>query len=216
MGRSLSCRQKNILEELRTLLSLAEYSVNKPQPGVCDGLRRRNSWGEAIHHPIPKSQFRCTTEERVAKCRQSLADAVSESWTHADTASAELKLTVPEDATVMADRNRLLQVFENLFRNTVDPNDLPLAVRVGLLDGPDVNSDAGHQGGLFIEDDGDGIPADERGEVFAHGHTTSEEGTGFGLSIVTDVVDAHGWDIIIAESDEGGARFEITGVEIDV
>jgi signal transduction histidine kinase len=67
----------------------------------------------------------------------------------------------------------------------------------------------------IIEDDGDGIPADERDEAFDYGHTTRDEGTGFGLSIVADIVDAHDWHISITESNEGGARFEISGVQID-
>lgn len=41
------------------------------------------------------------------------------------------------------------------------------------------------------------------------------EGTGFGLSIVADVVDAHDWDIRVTESNDGGARFDIAGVTID-
>jgi signal transduction histidine kinase len=36
---------------------------------------------------------------------------------------------------------------------------------------------------------------------------------GVGLTIVADVVEAHGWDITVTESMAGGARFEITGVE---
>jgi signal transduction histidine kinase len=51
--------------------------------------------------------------------------------------------------------------------------------------------------------------------VFDRGYTTSEDGTGFGLSIVEEIVDAHGWDIAVAESEDGGARFEITGIDRD-
>jgi len=39
------------------------------------------------------------------------------------------------------------------------------------------------------------------------------DGTGFGLAIVTDIVEAHGWQISVADSDEGGTRFEISDVE---
>jgi signal transduction histidine kinase len=44
------------------------------------------------------------------------------------------------------------------------------------------------------------------------GYTSSEDGTGFGLSIVEQIVDAHDWSIDVTDSEEGGARFEITGV----
>jgi signal transduction histidine kinase len=67
--------------------------------------------------------------------------------------------------------------------------------------------------GFYIEDDGPGIPEDERDDVFDAGFSTNEEGNGFGLSIVKRIVEAHGWEICITESSEGGTRFEITGVE---
>ena len=144
--------------------------------------------------------------------RVPLADVATESWETAQTDDANFELTVNESTTIRADRDRLRHIFENIFRNAVDHNDHPLTVRVGLLEGTEADS---QQVGFFIEDDGDGIPADERDTVFDYGHTTSDEGTGFGLSIVRDVVDAHDWDIRIAESDEGGARFEFGGVEIN-
>ena len=67
--------------------------------------------------------------------------------------------------------------------------------------------------GFYVADDGPGIPADERTDVFDRGYSTAEEGTGFGLAIVREIVDAHGWSVRATESEAGGARFEITGVE---
>jgi signal transduction histidine kinase len=48
--------------------------------------------------------------------------------------------------------------------------------------------------------------------VFEAGYSTVTDGTGFGLSIVKDVVDAHGWDIRVTDGTNDGARFEITGI----
>jgi len=66
--------------------------------------------------------------------------------------------------------------------------------------------------GFYVEDDGPGIPADERDHVFDAGYSTADEGTGFRLSIVKQVADAHGWTIRVTEGTGGGARFEVTGV----
>jgi hypothetical protein len=53
--------------------------------------------------------------------------------------------------------------------------------------------------------------------VFDHGHTGSEDGTGFGLAIVERIVEAHGWSVAAGGSSSGGARFEIrTGAGRDV
>jgi signal transduction histidine kinase len=111
-------------------------------------------------------------------------------------------LEVADDLRFQADPARLQQCFENLFRNAFEHGGDADTVRVGALDGD----------GFYVEDDGEGIPAAERDEVFEYGFTTSEAGTGFGLGIVSEVVDAHGWTISVTEGADGGARFEVRGV----
>jgi PAS domain S-box-containing protein len=64
--------------------------------------------------------------------------------------------------------------------------------------------------GFYVADDGPGIPEEKREKVFEHGHTTAEDGSGLGLSIVSSIVDAHGWTVRVGESEAGGARFEIS------
>jgi signal transduction histidine kinase len=87
-------------------------------------------------------------------------------------------------------------------RNAIEHTEQTVTVTIGEF-----------EDGFYIEDDGDGIPEDERDDVFAPGYTTTDDGTGFGLSIVSDIVEAHGWEIRLTDSADGGARFEITGVE---
>ena len=58
-----------------------------------------------------------------------------------------------------------------------------------------------------------GIPKEEREDIFEAGYSTAEEGTGFGLQITKQIVDAHGWDVRVTDSDDDGAQFEITGVD---
>ncbi|KOX91322.1 chemotaxis protein CheY [Haloarcula rubripromontorii] len=106
---------------------------------------------------------------------------------------------------IKADTDQLRHLLENLFRNTIDHAGLDVTVVVGEIFG-DAN-------GFYIEDDGPGIPEEDRETVFEAGYSTSESGTGLGLNIVKRVVDAHGWDIRATESSIGGTRFEITGLE---
>jgi nitrogen-specific signal transduction histidine kinase len=143
----------------------------------------------------------------------SLGDLVTEVWETLETDDAELECHVG-DTTVEADLARLFQVFENLLGNALVHNDTPLTVRVGRLD-VDRDLAAGDAlGGFFVEDDGRGIPGDEREEIFEYGYTTDEVGNGYGLSIVRQIVEAHGWELHATEGSDGGARFAITGVEI--
>ncbi len=67
--------------------------------------------------------------------------------------------------------------------------------------------------GFFVEDDGPGVDPEDRDQIFDAGYSTKTKGTGFGLSIVREIVNAHDWTIRVTEGEDGGARFEITGVE---
>ena len=69
-------------------------------------------------------------------------------------------------------------------------------------------------GGFYVADDGPGISPAEREDVLTFGYSTAEGGTGFGLAIVSEIAEAHGWDLGVTESSAGGARFEITGVAV--
>lgn len=122
-------------------------------------------------------------------------------WDDCELAPATLE--VESSTTLRADRDRLHEVFTNLFENTVMHGGSAVTVRVGTFD-------AGERAGFYVEDDGEGIPADEQATVFEWGRSTSREGTGFGLAIVEEIVAAHGWEIDVGDSETGGARFEIT------
>lgn len=68
--------------------------------------------------------------------------------------------------------------------------------------------------GFYFADDGVGIPADKRAAVFESGYSSSATGTGLGLNIVQQIVDAHGWQLTLRESESGGTRFDFIGVEV--
>ncbi|UIO99609.1 HAMP domain-containing histidine kinase [Halobaculum sp. CBA1158] len=135
-------------------------------------------------------------------------------------ATAEATLSVETAATVRADSDRLRQLLENLFGNAIEHGGSNVTVTVGAIEGDsgdgDSNGDSDSDGdGFYVADDGPGIPEGVRESVFESGYSTDDDGTGFGLAIVAEIVGAHGWEIRATESAEGGARFEITGVTVD-
>ena len=130
----------------------------------------------------------------------SLTALVEECWQVVPDDQATL--VVDDDRTVAADRSRLRQLLENLFMNAVEHGGSDVSISVGGVDD-----------GFYIADDGVGIPDSERDRIFESGYSTTADGTGFGLRIVKQIVDAHGWEITATDSDSGGTRFEITGVE---
>jgi PAS domain S-box-containing protein len=151
--------------------------------------------------------------------RVELSAVASAAWEMVETGDATL--AVEGEQTITADRNRIQQLLENLFRNAVEHGSSPdpppgrqdaldhggdgVSVTVGPLD----------DRGFYVADDGPGIPADERDAIFDHGYTTTATGTGFGLAIVESIVDAHGGTVSVTESESGGARFEIRNVDVD-
>ncbi|GAB3700903.1 sensor histidine kinase [Halorubrum pallidum] len=133
----------------------------------------------------------------------SLKSCVDDAWEGIQTSDATLTIAF-EDTTIRADEPRLKRLFENLFRNAVEHGGESVSIEVGVT-----------ENGLYVADDGPGIPASERELVFEAGYSGTTENTGFGLSIVHRVADAHGWKIFITDSTTGGARFEITGVQTE-
>jgi PAS domain S-box-containing protein len=123
-----------------------------------------------------------------------------------------------ESDRIEADGDRLRQLLENLLGNAVEhglnePSVADASDDAAEHGGPGVTVTVGTlEDGFYIADDGPGIPEDERDTVFEAGHSTADQGTGFGLNIVQQIVDAHGWEIHVTESAGGGARFEVTGV----
>ncbi|SEH65214.1 PAS domain S-box-containing protein [Halopenitus malekzadehii] len=145
-----------------------------------------------------------------------LAAVVEACWETVETADATL--VVADDRTVVADETRLRQLFENLIRNAVEHSSTsPRSHACGDAvehGGPDVTVTVGGlEDGFFVADDGPGIPDDDAAAVFEAGYSTNAEGTGFGLSIVQRIAEAHGWDVTVTSGSDGGARFEFTGVE---
>jgi len=126
---------------------------------------------------------------------------VENCWANVETTDATLVNDVVRP--ICADESRLKQVVENLVRNAVEHGGDDVTVTVGELDD-----------GFYVADDGSGIPETKQQTVFDTGYSTSTEGTGFGLSIVEQVVNAHDWDIRLTAGSNGGARFEITSVEV--
>jgi signal transduction histidine kinase len=123
-------------------------------------------------------------------------------WANVKTAGATL--SVADGLVVHADAGRLQQLLENLLRNSVEHAGDDVSITVGSL------SD-----GFSVADDGPGIDLDNCEAIFEAGYTTDPDGTGFGLNIVEEIAAAHGWDVALTDSDDGGARFEFTGVQIE-
>jgi signal transduction histidine kinase len=134
----------------------------------------------------------------------SFTECVEQSWNTVDTRDAEL--IVEDDISIQADEQRFSQLLGNVIRNAIEHGGPEVTVRVGVIK---------HGLGVYIEDNGPGIPENQRNDVFEEGYSTAEDGTGIGLSIVKEISDAHDWEINLTGGSDSGVRFEITGVKLD-
>jgi signal transduction histidine kinase len=105
-----------------------------------------------------------------------------------------------------ADEDRIAQVVRNLARNAVEHTGPGGLVRMTV-------TPLGRNRVEFaLEDDGPGIPPDQRDRVFDRFHRTDTArarrtgGAGLGLAIARAIVEAHGGRIYAGSSPEGGAR----------
>jgi PAS domain S-box-containing protein len=137
-----------------------------------------------------------------------LNEVAIDAWQNVST--EDMSLSVIGESTIQADPGRLQELFENLFRNSLEHAKPPVSVTVGTLDTmlTTTRSENDDLNGFYVSDDGPGIPEDERDDVLESGYTTAQDGTGFGLAIVKQIAEAHRWDITVTEGHDGGARFD--------
>jgi two-component system, OmpR family, sensor kinase len=136
---------------------------------------------------------------------------VNELW-HATTllAPRRFELGPVPPGTLLADPDRLAQALRNLLANAIEHTAAERgSVRMGV-------ARAGSDRVRFVvEDDGPGIPPDQRERVFDRFHRTdtardrASGGTGLGLAIVDAIAKAHGGRVSASESPAGGARIEL-------
>lgn len=102
---------------------------------------------------------------------------------------------------VRADRDRIIQVLENLVSNAVRFTPKWGTVNVtAQLEGDEVV--------LSVSDEGPGISEEDRVRVFDRFWKASrKEGAGLGLAIVKGIVEAHGGVVSVESTPGEGARF---------
>jgi signal transduction histidine kinase len=115
-----------------------------------------------------------------------------------------VKLEAAADLPVIeADEPLLRQVLFNLTLNAIQAAGRGGEIRVvAVKNGPNATT-------LDIRDNGPGVPAEQRLEIFKPYVTNHPEGTGLGLAIVHQIVTAHGWDIQCLPNEPRGAIFRI-------
>lgn len=138
----------------------------------------------------------CKVEQVIDKNIAYLATQLSENGCKVDT---QIDDNLPE---IMADSEMLYQAFLNIFLNAMQAMPDGGKILVNILP---VNGNVAIQ----IEDDGIGIDTEIMEKIWDPFFTTKEKGTGLGLGIVKNLIEAHGGNMNIENRTERGARVTI-------
>jgi signal transduction histidine kinase len=115
-----------------------------------------------------------------------------------------------ESVVIEADEQLLRQALFNLVLNAIQAVPAQGVIRIRA------SQRSNEEAFIEISDNGPGVPAENRSEIFKPYFTTHTEGTGLGLSVVQQIVLAHGWEIQCLANEPAGALFRISHVKLKV
>ncbi len=106
------------------------------------------------------------------------------------------------DDRLLLDRDRMLQVLLNLFRNGAEAGAGSIECRLRTSSDGDLT--------LTVTDDGEGLAASDRKRLLKPFYTTKKTGTGLGLAISRKIVAEHGGEIALDDARPRGTRVTLT------
>lgn len=127
----------------------------------------------------------------------------------ADRKGISIKANFAPVPDVVFDSNRISQVIDNLVSNAIKFSPSNSAIHITL-------AEAGNGVRVSVEDEGPGIPPEDRARLFREFQrlsaqpTAGEKTTGLGLAIVKKIVDAHGGSLDVESEVGRGSIFSFT------
>jgi two-component system sensor histidine kinase BaeS len=209
----------DVAHELRTPVAVLQASLEAMQDGVTeitpDGVASLRDEVLRLGNMVEDLQRLAAAESAslqlklapndLAAVAAEAADSLGDAFRVADVA-LERQLT---EVHVLCDRARMREVVSNLLTNSLKFT--PPGGTVRLHVGPDGSG----MGAMRVTDTGVGIPGEELPHVterFYRGTRSSEmaAGSGIGLTIVSELVEAHNGELEIASEPGNGTRVTVT------
>ncbi len=196
----------NIIRGLAQMISKQETApvdIRKQSRGIIDEADRvAAQLNEFINFSRPREVHRAPValSSVVAEVIRALGYDIEEKG---------IRLHVQGDLpAIEADERLLRQALFNLLINAIQAVE-----RNGEIHVAATRANA-HQAALEIRDNGPGVPAEHRQDIFKPYFTTNQNGTGLGLAVVQQIVLAHGWEIECLANQPKGALFRITHLKL--
>jgi signal transduction histidine kinase len=182
------------VEELRSCLTDA-----------IDGSNRANEVVAGVRALFKTTARRRTTVEINGLIREVLRMVENDLRVHGVSVSTEFQDDVP---AIEGDPTQLQQVILNLVKNAIDAIAIGPTTRKAIrlittYDGKSIVS-------IYVQDAGPGITMDNETHLFDPFFTTKPSGMGLGLSISRRIIEDHGGELRLTETNSKGCTFEIT------
>ncbi|AGN02103.1 PAS/PAC sensor signal transduction histidine kinase [Salinarchaeum sp. Harcht-Bsk1] len=196
-----------VTHDLQNPLSIATGYLELAKEGDEEALAAVEDAIERMQQLIDDIEILARGEQRMLQtgddgtlvaAQQHVVEIVRNVWSVLAPETATLEIDLPEGTVLYAGEQEFRSMLENLLKNALQHGGEDVTVRIGRV-----------YGGMYVEDDGPGVPVDERDEIFEQGYSTAKGGTGTGLAIVDEVATAHEWDLEVETGTDGGARFVI-------
>lgn len=213
---SLGLLSASVAHELNTPLAVLQGSIEKLSETVRDPLaQERLARMRRVAQRLKKISESLVDFARQRKQEMgpvSLRTLVDEAWSLVaiDEKSSHVvfRNLVDPNATAYGNADRLVQVFVNLLRNSLNAVDSGGTITASSQ--PMIENGR-RWSSIVVEDDGPGIPAEVLPDIFEAFVTTrlDARGTGLGLTVAEGIVTQHGGQITALNRKDGGARLEV-------
>jgi len=196
----------NLAHALKTPLTVITNAATADAPDLCHTvIRESGAMRRQIDHHLARA--RAIGRRAAAQARARVWDSAEAVQRAVDRLYENVTVDIAGDheAQVRVERQDLDEMLGNLVENAAKYGGGRVFVTV---------EPKGDMVDIVVEDDGPGIPAEDRGSLFARGarlDTTGKPGTGLGLAIVRDVAEIYGGSISLEESEDlGGLLARLT------
>lgn len=189
----------NLAHALKTPLTVITNAATANAPDLADTVcREATAMRRQVDHHLARA--RAIGRRASAQARAKVWDSLQAVQRAVDRLHEDVTVDIDGDkqAEVRVERQDLDEMIGNLVENAAKYGGGRVFVTV---------CKKGRWVHVEVEDDGPGIPAAQRAELFVRGKrldTTGKPGTGLGLAIVRDVAEIYGGKVALEESEDLG------------
>ena len=204
MMTALAHESRNALQRAQACLEMLELDL-EDRPELLNLARRSQVAVDELQRLY--EEVRGYATPLVLELREwNLQTICEEVWEHLKTSRSQKQIQFITHATTVSpvrqiDRHRFGQVLRNILENSISV----LPVSGGAIDIV-FGSEAGTATPRFtisIQDNGPGLNAEQRARIFEPFYTTKSRGTGLGMAIAKRIMEAHGGEITVGNSERG-------------